>query len=83
MARKWPAGAFVVCRNPIEVKKDAAAREAIITKLEQTLKHWPKSVIGNVGFKRFVRVQKGAVSIDRDAITRDARLDGKRRSREC
>lgn len=67
----------VVCRNPLEAKKDAAAREAILDKLEQALTHGPKSVIGNVGFKRFVRVQKGAVSIDRDAIARDARLDGK------
>jgi hypothetical protein len=68
---------YVVCRNPLEAKKDAAAREAILTKLEQALAHGPKSVIGNVGLKRFVRVQKGAVSIDRDAIARDARLDGK------
>jgi hypothetical protein len=68
---------YVVCRNPLEAKKDAAAREAILAKLEQALAHGPKSVIGNVGFKRFVRVQKGAISIDRDAIARDARLDGK------
>jgi hypothetical protein len=68
---------YVVCRNPIEVKKDAAAREAILAKLEQALTHGPKSVIGNVGYKRFIRMQKGSVSIDRDAIARDARLDGK------
>jgi Transposase DDE domain len=68
---------YVVCRNPIEAKKDAAARAAIISKLKEALKHGPKTVIGNVGFKRFVRVQKGAVDIDHDAIERDARLDGK------
>lgn len=68
---------YVVCRNPLEAKKDAAARDAIVQKLQEALSHGPKTVIGNVGFKRFVRVQKGAVSIDRDAIERDARLDGK------
>jgi hypothetical protein len=68
---------YVVCSNPIEAKKDAAAREAILAKLQEALKHGPKTVIGNVGFKRFVRVQKGAISVDRDAIARDARLDGK------
>lgn len=68
---------YVVCRNPIEAKKDATAREAIVHKLEQALGHGPKSVIGNVGFKRYLQVQKGAVSIDRDAVDRDARLDGK------
>lgn len=68
---------YVVCRNPIEAKRDALAREATVAKLEQALAHGPKSVVGNVGFKRFLRVQKGAVSIDRDAVERDARLDGK------
>jgi hypothetical protein len=68
---------YVVCRNPLEAKKDAAARAAIVAKLEEALAHGPKSIIGNVGFKRFARVQRGAVSIDRDAIARDARLDGK------
>jgi hypothetical protein len=68
---------YVVCRNPLEAKKDAAAREAIVAKLQEALSHGPKTVIGNVGFKRFLRVQKDAISIDRDAIERDARLDGK------
>ncbi len=68
---------YIVCRNPIEAKKDAAARERIIAKLEAALAHGPKSVLGNRGFARFVRVQKGAVALDRAAIERDARLDGK------
>jgi hypothetical protein len=68
---------YIVCRNPIEAKKDAAARERIIAKLEAALAHGPKSVLGNRGFARFVRVQKGAVTLDRAAIERDARLDGK------
>jgi hypothetical protein len=68
---------YIVCRNPIEAKKDAAAREAIVAKLEQSLKHGPKSVMGNTGFKRFMSVDAGAVSIDRNAVERDARLDGK------
>jgi hypothetical protein len=69
---------YIVCRNPVEQVKDAAAREAILTKLEATLKqHGPKSVIGNKGFARFVKVAKGSVTIDPKAIEADARLDGK------
>jgi hypothetical protein len=68
---------YIVCRNPLEAKKDAAAREAIVKKLEQALAHGPKSIMGNTGFKRFTRVNTGAVSIDREAVERDARLDGK------
>jgi hypothetical protein len=68
---------YIVCRNPIEARKDAAAREAILAKLEEALAQSPKSIVRNTGFKRFLRVQKSAMTIDRDAVERDARLDGK------
>ena len=69
---------YIVCRNPHEQIKDASAREAIVAKLETTLKqHGPKSVIGNKGFARFVSVAKGSVTINRKAVEADARLDGK------
>ena len=69
---------YVVCRNPVEAKKDAAAREALLAKLRDTVeKQGPKAVIGNRGFARFLKVAKGSVSIDEEAVQRDARLDGK------
>ena len=69
---------YIVCRNPIEQVKDAAAREAILAKLAATLKqHGPKSVIGNRGFARFVSVARGSVTINQKAVEADARLDGK------
>src|SRR3989475_27209 len=69
---------YVVCRNPEEAKKDAATRDAILAKLQTTLeRNGPKAIIGNRGFARFVKVQKGSVSIDAEAVGRDARLDGK------
>lgn len=69
---------YVVCRNPIEQRKDEAAREAILAKLESTLREkGPKAVIGNRGFARFVKVARGAVTINEAAVVADARLDGK------
>jgi hypothetical protein len=68
---------YVVCRNPLEAKKDALARQAIVDKLERALESGPKSVVGNIGFKRFVHIDRGAVRVDPEAIERDARLDGK------
>jgi len=68
---------YVVCRNPAETTKDAAAREALLAKLEAALEHGPKSVISNKGFARFLKVNRGAVVIDREAVERDQRLDGK------
>jgi len=68
---------YIVCSNPLEAKKDAAARQAILAKLEQALAQGPKAVVGNAGFRRFLRIDGSAVRIDRDAVERDARLDGK------
>ena len=68
---------YVVCRNPAEAAKDAVAREAVLAKLEDALAHGPKSVIGNKGFARFLKIDKDAVTIDRQAVERDQRLDGK------
>jgi hypothetical protein len=69
---------YVVCHNPQEALKDAAAREAILDKLRQTVeKQGPKAVIGNRGYARFLKVAQGSVTIDEDAVKRDARLDGK------
>ncbi len=69
---------YVVCRNPEEAKKDASAREAILAKLQDTLtRQGPKAIIGNRGFARFVKIRRGSVTIDPQAVRRDARLDGK------
>lgn len=68
---------YVVCRNPIELAKDAASRETILSKLRTTLsEQGSKAVLGNRGFARFVKVAKGSVTIDEEAVQRDALLDG-------
>jgi Transposase DDE domain len=68
---------YVVCRNPEEAQKDQAAREAILSQLEEVLSHGPKGLIGNKGYRRFLKITKGSVRIDPWAIEEDARLDGK------
>ena len=69
---------YVICRNPIEAKQDAADREALLAKLRQTLEHeGPKAVVGNRGFARFLKVAKDSVTLDEAALAREARLDGK------
>ncbi len=68
---------YVVCRNSEEAKKDAAARAAILAKLETALGQGPKTVVGNTGFRRFLTVAKGSLTINRAAVAADTRLDGK------
>jgi hypothetical protein len=71
-------GRYVVCRNPDEAVKDAAAREVILARLEETLaKDGAKSLVRNKGYARFIKVQRDAVTIDKKAVEADARLDGK------
>jgi hypothetical protein len=69
---------YIVCRNPSQVNKDRADREAIIEKLRKAIaQKGPKALVGNRGYARFLKVDKGSVSIDPKAVEADARLDGK------
>ena len=68
---------YIVCLNPDEAARDAAEREAIIKALEDELKQGARQLVGNRGYRRFLRVDKEAVSIDMKKVTAEARYDGK------
>jgi transposase len=68
---------YVVCLNPEEAKKDKADREAILASLEDALGKGAKSLVGNKGYRRYLRVQRGSVEIDRAKAKEEARYDGK------
>jgi hypothetical protein len=69
---------YVVCLNREEARKDAAARQSILAKLQSNLSsHGPKSIVGNKGFARFLKVARGSVTVDPAAAERDAIFDGK------
>lgn len=69
---------YIVCLNEEEAEKDAAAREAILERLRKVLEQrGTKALVGNRGFARFVKIQKGSVRIDEQAVEQDARFDGK------
>jgi len=69
---------YVVCLNPEEANKDAADREAILAKLEEIISQkGSKAVVGNRGYARFLKVAKGGVTINEEAVQADRRLDGK------
>ncbi len=74
----WVEGRrYIVCHNPDEATKDAADRQAIVGSLEDKLKEGIKQLVGNRGYRRFLRTLKGAMTIDRDKVEQDARYDGK------
>ena len=69
---------YVVCLNPQEAEKDAASREAVLRKLEETLERkGAKALVGNKGYARFLKVSKTGVTIDPEAVEADRRFDGK------
>lgn len=68
---------YVVCSNEEQARKDAADREQILSKLEKTLKQGDKALVGNKGFKRYLKSAKSSFQIDQQKIKSEARLDGK------
>ena len=46
---------YIVCRNEAEAKKDAADRRAVVAALEEQLKRGDKALIGNSGYRRYLR----------------------------
>jgi transposase len=67
---------YIVCRNERQARKDAADRAAIVAALEEKLKTAPKSLIGNKGYRSFLKIDKESVTIDKNKIEADARFDG-------
>jgi hypothetical protein len=68
---------YIVCRNHQEAAKDAAARQAILTKLAQQLKKGDKALVGNTGFRRFLKTAGGGhFAIDPAKAEADAKFDG-------
>jgi hypothetical protein len=68
---------YVVCVNEDEVKKDRADREAIVAGLREQLRAGDKSLVGNKGYRRFLKVEGGGhFAIDEAKIAEEARYDG-------
>ena len=68
---------YVVCRNAEEARKDRYDREAIVLALKEQLKHGDKSLVGNKGYRRYLKANKEGFSIDEEKIRGDERFDGK------
>ena len=68
---------YVVCLNEDQAVKDRCDREAIVAALEDALKHGDKSLIGNKGYRRYVRASGKRFTIDVGKIKEEARFDGK------
>ncbi len=74
----WVEGRrYIVCYNPQEAARDAEDREAIVKALEDELREGARQLVGNRGYRKFLKVDKDAVTIDIKKVTAEARYDGK------
>ena len=68
---------YIVCMNTRQARKDAADREAIITSLKEQLKKGPKSLVGNKGYRKYLKVDKNSARIDPEKVKYESRFDGR------
>lgn len=68
---------YVVCLNEEERRKDAHDRAAIVEHLRRQLKQGDKSLVGNKGYRRYLKVEgEGHFAVDEDSIEGEERFDG-------
>jgi hypothetical protein len=68
---------YIVCINHQEAAKDAAERSAILAALQRQLRRGDKALVGNTGYRRFLKtVGKDHFAIDHAKAEDDARFDG-------
>lgn len=68
---------YVVCLNEDQRSKEAADREAILRALREQLKRGDKSLVGNKGYRRYLKTHGARFAIDEQKILDEARYDGK------
>ncbi len=67
---------YVVCYNPEQARKDAADRSRIVEALRATLQQGDKALVGNKGFRKYLRVEGKHFEVDEDKLKVEARYDG-------
>jgi len=68
---------YLVCLNERQARKDASDREAILASLREKLTESPKSLIGNKGYRKYLKVDRDTVFLDEGKIDEEKRFDGK------
>jgi Transposase DDE domain len=68
---------YVVCHNEDQAERDRQEREAIAAALRDALPGGDKSLVGNKGYRRFLRTTGECFSLEEDKLKEEARYDGK------
>ena len=68
---------YIVCLNTKQARKDAQDRQTIIDALKEKIKKNPKGLIGNKGYKKYIKLDRDHITINEKKVNEDIRFDGK------
>jgi len=68
---------YVVCLNDEQARKDAHDREAILAALGDQLEKGAKSLVGNKGYRKYLKAERDSFAIDPKKVKEEERYDGK------
>jgi transposase len=68
---------YVVCLNEDQAAKDRHDREAVVASLRDALSKADKSLVGDKGYRKYLRAGGKQFAVDEDKIEEQARYDGK------
>jgi hypothetical protein len=67
---------YVVCYNAEQARKDAHDRQAIVSGLRQALRAGDKRLVGNRGYRRYLKSAGHHFEVDEAKLQSEARYDG-------
>jgi hypothetical protein len=67
----------VVCLNEEQARRYAVVREAVLTSLKDALSRGSKSLVGNRGYRKYLRTNADGFAIDLERSEDESRYDGK------
>jgi transposase len=68
---------YIVCLNEKQARKDEQDRQLIVDSLKEQLKKGPKALVGNRGYRKYVKMDSDHVAIDEAKIEEESQYDGK------
>jgi transposase len=68
---------YIVCLNTKQARKEAWDRQAVLQDLKEKLKNNPKALVGNKGYRKYLKLDRDLLTIDEKKVEEEARFDGK------
>lgn len=68
---------YIVCLNEEQARRDAMVREAILANLKGALSQGSKSLVGNRGYRKYLRAEGEGFAMDLEKAEDESRYDGR------